>query len=103
MEWDWQPEYNNGHTIIPAPAQAIRPAIEALAAAGLLADTAPRERYAALDQLAPGDRIVWTSHGQTVTREVKAVDVGHDYATVQWADRGVDVLNASVLLRRAAA
>jgi hypothetical protein len=39
MEWDWQPEYNNGHTIIPTPAQAIRPAIEALAAAGLLADT----------------------------------------------------------------
>jgi hypothetical protein len=39
MEWDWQPEYNNGHTIIPAPAQAIRPAIEALVDAGLIDTT----------------------------------------------------------------
>jgi hypothetical protein len=70
MEWDWQPEYNNGHTVIPAPAQAIRPAIEALVDAGLLA---PRERYAALDQLAPGDRIwldgAWREVADTSTHD----------------------------------
>jgi hypothetical protein len=65
MEWDWQPEYNNGHTIIPPPAQAIRPAIEALADAGLLA---VREKPAALDQLAPGDRIWLDGAWRTVYR-----------------------------------
>jgi hypothetical protein len=63
MEWDWQSEYNNGHTIIPAPAQAIRPAIEALADAGLLAI---RGKPTPLDQLAPGDRIWLDDKWRTV-------------------------------------
>jgi hypothetical protein len=94
MEWDWQPEYNNGHTIIPPPAQAIRPAIVALAAAGLLAvrekadaqqadraeraeaDLAEAKRRLEwttrdmgvdfLDQLVPGDRIWIDGAWQTV-------------------------------------
>jgi len=46
---DWRGEYNRGGFF--------QHAAQELAKARLLADTVPRERYVALDQLAPGDRI----------------------------------------------
>jgi hypothetical protein len=97
MEWDWQPEYNGEHVLVPPPAQAIRPAIQALADAGLLA---PRERYASLDQLAPGDRI-WLDGAW---REV--ADAGtHDSDIRVLAGAGDDFTDftapAALLVRRA--
>jgi hypothetical protein len=98
MEWDWQPEYNGEHTIIPTPAQAIRPAIEALADAGLLA---PRERYAALDQLAPGDRI-WLDGAWREVDLAEEEEFG-EISVYYWKDKVQQSFTApaALLVRRA--
>jgi hypothetical protein len=102
MEWDWQPEYNNGHTIIPTPAEAIRPAIEALANAGLLA---VRAKPTPIDQLAPGDRIwlddAWREVGDAVDTGDGEIVVYYIGTTLGKAIERRFTAPAALLVRRA--
>jgi hypothetical protein len=63
-----------------------------------------REHYASLEQLAPGDRIVWTNGGQVEVLEVERIEPAYGrYSNyvLRWRDkRDGDVVNASVLVRR---